>query len=348
MQNNYPRPYYWSDSVKKVTVKEIAKMAGVSVTAVSFVLNNKPGVSEETRRKVQKIIDETGFKPNLNSKKLVLNKSFNICLIINSFSSPFEDLFYFEITRGILNRSQKYNYNITISKPTGSKDELPDMVYSGDTDGIIFMQDISRKLTDKAIASGIPFVVVDSHSSIEGVTSINADYRSATFAATKFLLESGHRDIAMIASENVPDFHTQTLAGFTEAMKEHGTTPNPAYYGFSATNEDTAYEAAKKLFSAKTHPTAVLCTVDSFAIGAMRCAKDLNLSIPDDVSVMGIDDILLSRYIEPKLTTVGIDKVEMGVLAMDMLLQKIKGKKTESVLLPMELVVRDSVKNLSR
>ena len=82
--------------MKKLTVKEIAKMAGVSVTAVSFVLNDKPGVSEATRAKVQQIIDETGFKPNLNSKKLVMNKSFNITLMINSFSSPFDDLFYFD------------------------------------------------------------------------------------------------------------------------------------------------------------------------------------------------------------------------------------------------------------
>ena len=332
--------------MKKVTVKEIAKMAGVSVTAVSFVLNNKPGVSEETRQKVQKIIDETGFKPNLNSKKLVLNKSFNICLIINSFSSPFEDLFYFEITRGILNRSQEHNYNITISKPEGSKDELPDMVYSGDTDGIIFMQDISRKLTDKALASGIPFVVVDSHASVEGITSVNADYRSATFAATKFLIEKGHKEIAMISSENVPDFHTQTLAGFTEAMKDSGLTPNPNYYSLSATGEESAYNVTKQLLSTRKRPTAVLCTVDSFAIGAMRCSKDLGLSVPRDVSFMGIDDILLSRYIEPKLTTVGINKVEMGALAMDLLLEKIKGKKTDSVLLPMELIIRDSVRSL--
>ena len=125
--------------MKKLTVKEIAKMAGVSVTAVSFVLNDKPGVSAETRKKVQKIIQETGFRPNLNSKKLLLNKSFNISLMINSFSSPFEDLFYFEITRGILNRSRKYNYNIVMSKPVMAQSELPDIVYSGDTDGMIFM-----------------------------------------------------------------------------------------------------------------------------------------------------------------------------------------------------------------
>ncbi len=332
--------------MKRLTVKEIAKMAGVSVTAVSFVLNDKPGVSDSTRKKIQQIIDETGFKPNLTSKKLLLNKSFNICLMINSFSSPFEDLFYFEITRGILNQSRKYRYNIVISKPVMSRSELPDMVYSGDTDGMIFMQDISSNLMDKAIASGIPFVVVDSHSSNTKITSINPDYCRAAYAATNYLIEHGHQDIAMIGSKTVPDFYSQTLSGFKSAMREHGLTPDPFFSGIAASNEDTAYEAAKQLFAGEKKPTAVLCTVDSFAIGAMRCAKDMNLAIPHDVSFIGIDDILLSRYIEPRLTTIGIDKVKMGALAMDMLFQKIKGKKTESVLLPMELIVRDSVQDL--
>ncbi len=332
--------------MKKLTVKDIAKKAGVSVTAVSFVLNDKPGVSDRTRQKVQQIIDETGFKPNLNSKKLLLKKSFNICLIINSFSSPFEDLFYFEITRGIVNRSRKYGYNIIISKPVKNRNELPDLVYSGDADGIIFMQDISKTLTDKAIASSVPFVVVDSHASQENITSINPDYCSATYAATSYLIEHGHKDIAMIASKTVPDFHTQTLTGFERAMQEHHLVPDPKLSSLVASDENTAYEAAKELFTNEKRPTAVVCTVDSFAIGAMRCAKDLKLSIPEDVSFIGIDDILLSRYIEPKLTTIGIDKVEMGELAMDMLLQKIKGNPVESVLLPMDLIVRNSVRFL--
>lgn len=334
--------------MKKLTVKEIAKMAGVSVTAVSFVLNNKPGVSDETRKKIQKIIDETGFKPNLNSKKLLFNKSYNVCLIVNSFSSPFEDLFYFEVTRGILNRSRKYNYNITIAKTSASKNELPDIVYSGDTDGIIFMQDISQKLMDKATKCSVPSVIVDSHSIDERISSITPDYRKATSDATKHLIEHGHQKIAIIASKTVPNFYKQTLAGFKETMKAHNIIPNPDFYGISAINEDTAYEAAHLLLSKENRPTAIVCTVDSFAIGAMRCAKDLGLSIPRDISFIGIDDILLSRYIEPKLTTIGIDKVKMGEMAMDMLLQKIKGKKPDNVLLPMELIERDSVYDLNK
>ena len=334
--------------MKKLTVKEIAKMAGVSVTAVSFVLNNKPGVSDETRKNVQKIIDETGFKPNLNSKKLLFNKSYNICLIVNSFSSPFEDLFYFEVTRGILNRSQKYNYSITIAKTSSSKNELPDIVYSGDTDGIIFMQDISQKLMDKATRCGVPSVIVDSHSVDERILSITPDYRKATADATRHLIERGHKKIAIIASKTVPNFFKQTLSGFKEVMKAHNITPEPDFYGISAINEETAYETARQLLSKENRPTAIVCTVDSFAIGAMRCAKDLGLSIPRDISFIGIDDILLSRYIEPKLTTIGIDKVKMGEMAMDMLLQKIKGKKPENILLPMELIERDSVYNINK
>ena len=329
--------------MKKPTVKDIAHKAGVSVTAVSFVLNNKPGVSESTRKKVQKIINETEFRPNLNSKKLVLNKSFNICLMMNNFSSPFEDLFYFEITRGIINKSMKCGYNVIISKPIMKQSELPDLIYSGEADGIIFMQDISSALIEKASKSGVPFVVVDSHSTRPDITSINPDYRKAAYDATTFLAKHGHTSIALISSKIVEDFHNQTMSGFTEAMSDCGLVPDSALCNIYAFDEETAYNEAKKLLSSPCRPSAILCTVDSFAIGVMRCAKDMAVSIPEDVSIVGIDDILLSRYIQPRLTTIGIDKAGMGAMAMDMVIQKIKGEAVESVLLPMELIERDSV-----
>lgn len=328
--------------MKRLTIKEIAKMAGVSVTAVSFVLNNKPGVSDETREHVQKIIDETGFKPNLNSKKLLFNKSFNICVMINPDSSPFEDLFYFEITRGILNKSREHGYTISISEPIYEESELPDMVYIGDTDGIIFMQDITDALTEKVIASDIPFVVVDSHSLSDNVTSVNPDYHGAAYRAASYLLSLGHREIAMISSGVVERFREQTTSGFTSALQEYRLKPKLKYISQSVRNETEAYEAAKLLLTSADRPTALLCTVDTFAIGAMRCAKDLGLRVPEDVSIVGIDDILLALYTEPKLTTVGIDKVRMGELATELLLQKIEGGSPKSTSLPMELIVRDS------
>lgn len=331
--------------MKKPTIKDIAQKAGVSVTAVSFVLNNKPGVSEATREKIQKVIDETEFKPNLNSKKLVLSKSFNICLIMNNFSSPFEDLFYFEIARGILNQGMKCGYNVIISRPIMNQSELPDLIYAGEADGIIFMQDLSPALMEKVSKCGVPFVVVDSHSTKQNVTSINPDYKKAAYDAASFLINHGHTDIAHISSKVFEEYHNQTMSGFKKALTDRGLVPDSEFCNLRACDEDTAYEEAKKLLSKPNRPTGILCSVDRFAIGVMRCAKDMGIRIPEDISIIGIDDILLSRYIEPHLTTIGIDKVGMGAMAMDMVVKKINGEAVESVLLPMELVERDSVCN---
>ena len=317
-------------------------MAGVSVTAVSFVLNEKPGVSEDTRKKVQAIIEETGFKPSLNSKRLVLNKSFNISLIVNPYSSPFEDLFYFEIMNGILNQSSKHGYNIVINKIR--RGELPDSVYSGDADGMIFMQDITPAMKKKAISSGVPFVVVDTHDADPSLISVSADYTKAAHIATTHLVENGHKNIALLASNIIPDFYKQTLQGFANALLENSIAVLPEFVEQTAYNEESAYFAAKEILSRENPPTAIVCAMDSFAIGAMKCIKEMNLSVPDDVSLIGIDDILLARYIEPSLTTVKIDKTEMGVAAMDLLRRQISGKPVKSYSIPMQLVVRDSVK----
>lgn len=328
--------------MKKLTIKEIAKMAGVSVTAVSFVLNEKPGVSEETRKKVQAIIEETGFKPSLNSKRLVLNRSFNISLIVNPYSSPFEDLFYFEIMNGILSQGTKHGYNIVINKIR--KGELPDSVYSGDADGMVFMQDITPAMKKKALATGIPFVVVDAHDADPSLISVSADYTKAAYMATNYLVENGHRNIALLASNIIPDFYKQTLQGFANALLENSIAVLPEFIEQTAYNEESAYFAAKELLSRDNPPTAILCAMDSFAIGAMKCIKEMKLSVPDDVSLIGIDDILLARYIEPSLTTIKIDKTEMGVAAMDLLRRQIAGKPVKSYSIPMQLIVRDSVK----
>ncbi len=332
--------------VKKLTVKEIAQMAGVSVTTVSFVLNNKPGVSDMVRERVQEIIDMNHFKPNLNSKKLLKNRSYNICLVINSCSSPFEDLFYFDIARGILEQCSQYGYNLIMSNYPNDNDDLPDIVYSGDVDGMIFLQDISDYMLQKVNQIGIPFVVVDALKITDNITSINPDYSNAAYDATSYLIEQGHHDIVLIANKEVDSFFAQIYQGFQKAMKESGLPLCENQLSISVSGEDAACRMVETLLSNSKRPSALLCATDILAIGAIRGAKKCGLSVPNDVSVIGIDDIFLSRYIEPKLTTVSVNKEEMGVYAMDLLYKKLRGKAHESILLPMNLVVRDSVKKL--
>lgn len=333
--------------MKKITVKEIAKMADVSITTVSFVLNNKPGISDAVRKKVQDIIDETHFKPNLNSKKLLKNKSYNICLIINANASPFEDLFYFDVARGILNQSIKYEYNLIMSKTANENPDLPNIVYSGDVDGLIFLQDIEEDLLKKTLKTEIPFVVVDSHKNASDITSVNSDYCVAAYDAANYLINMGHRDIVMIGNSTVSDFFKQTYSGFKNAMDKHGLSIRENQEDIAVSNEDEAYKIASKLLTSKKTPSALLCTADIFAVGAIRAAKDCGLSVPDDVSVMGIDDIFLSKYIEPELTTMSINKEDMGVHAMDLLYRKISGQNPSNIFLPMSLVERNSVAKLT-
>ncbi|NLB82531.1 MAG: LacI family transcriptional regulator [Clostridiaceae bacterium] len=277
-----------------------------------------------------------------------MKKSFNICLLINSTSSPFEDLFYFEITRGILEKSKEYGYNIVISEINNSrKNKLPNIVYSNDTDGIIFLQDIDKDVRDEVKNTNIPFLVIDSHSVDNSITAINPDYFTASYTATNFLIKNGHKKIAFITSSFIPDFYDQTYSGFKKAMDEAMLSIKPEFIQVNSTNESTAFNCMEKILANNTAPTAVMCSVDMFAIGAMKCAKEKGYKIPLDISFIGIDDIFLSNYTEPKLTTVKIDKTFMGFLAMDMIIRKINAEEVENYIVKSnEATVRDSVINI--
>ena len=199
-------------------------------------------------------------------------------------------------------------------------------MYSGDADGMIFLQDISPQLLREANKVGIPFVVVDSHSTDDEITSVNPDYSSAAYDAASYLIDQGHRDIVLICNKEVDWFFAQIYQGFQKAMADNGLPIHKNQSNISASGEHVAFHVAQTLFSESDRPSALLCATDILAIGAIRGAKKCGLSVPNDVSVIGVDDIFLSRYLEPKLTTVSVNNEEMGVYAMDLLYKKLKRK----------------------
>lgn len=332
--------------MKNLTIKEIAKMAGVSPTAVSFVINKKGGVSEATAEKINKVISETGFVPSLNSKRLLMNKSFNINIVFNSITSQFEDLFYFEVTKGILAESKNTDYNIVISesKKPGKPHRLPDIVYSGGCDGIIFFQNVESEILEEAEKTGIPFVIVDAPSINEAYTAIIPDYETAAYSATEYLIKNGHKKIGFMTYGNVPSFYSQTSKGFERCMNEYSLPIQDCLISANVHDEESAYNEMKHIIDYS--PKAMMCAVDILALGAMRSVKQRGLRVPDDISFIGIDDILLSAYSEPKLTTVRINKSEMGKIAMKTIISKINGGKCSSIVIPaQEVIIRESVLN---
>jgi len=332
--------------MSKLTIKDIAKMAGVSPTAVSFVINNKEGVGEETRKRVEDVIKKTNFKPSLNSRRLFFKKSFNISIVVNYNSSPFDNLFYMEIAKGILEKSKEYGYNIVFTDISfeGNKFILPDIIKQNDTDGIIFLQDTEKTVLNEIDRYNIPCVVIDAHSLNDNVTSIYVDYVLACYTATRYLIDNGHKAIAFIGSSYLPEFYLQAFSGFRKALEEAQISIPPSWIQIDAIDEVSSYECMERILKKNPIPTAVFCAGDIFAIGAIKCSKDHGYRIPKDLSFTAVDDILLSRYIEPKLTTVRIDMTKMGILALELIVKKINGEQMESVMIESDnLIVRESV-----
>jgi len=338
--------------MERLTIKDIARMAGVSPTVVSFVINNKPGVSNSTRKKVIEIIEETNFRPSLSSRRLILKKSFNISIVVRKDASPFNNLFYFEIAQGLLEKSKEYGYNIVFTDipAVGNKFEFPEIIKQKDTDGVIFFQDTESYILNEIENLGIPCVVIDAHPDSDTYSYVMADYEKAAYTATMHLIENGHNDIAFITSCTCPNFYTQVFSGFKKALDSKGISIPSSWIQIDANdekNEESAYECMQRILNSQNIPTAVLCTVDMYAASAIKCVKANGYRVPEDISFIGIDDIILSRFIEPALTTIRIDKKLMGSLAMDMIVKKINGQQVNNVVVASDnLIVRDSVRNL--
>ena len=335
----------------RLTIKEIAKIAGVSQSAVSFVINNREGVGKATRKKVLDIIAEKKFTPNMSSRRLSLKKSFNICLAINAVSSPFVDLFYFDITRGIVDASTHYDYNLILSQldyKKNSKGHVPSSIRNRDADGVIFLQDTPEPILKETAAMQVPFVLVDSESNAKQIyTSVNLDSEWSCQVATIYLIKKGHRDIGFLTSSYLLRYYNQTITGFSKAMTENKLKIRKPWIFAQAEDEITAYKGMSQILRNKHRPTAMVCAGDRYAIGAIRCVQDTGLSVPGDISFIGMDNILLSSYITPSLTTISFNAIEMGKTALELLMRKIKGEAVKSIVLPSESIIeRSSVREL--
>lgn len=333
----------------KLTIKEIAKIAGVSPSAVSIVLNNKPGVSEATRKNVMEIVEKLQYTPNPNSRRLLFNKTNNIAVLFPRNTSPLEHFFYSELNRVILHECESLGYNLIFTSVTIEDNNvlLPNVVKSYDVDGIIFYGDVDPLVLNNIRRFDIPFILVDNHLSAPDILSVSADYMQAAYTATKYLISVGHRDIGFIGTSAQAYFSAQTFSGFKKAIAEHQIPLPINLIQIDANDENTAYECMNNILLFGNKPTAVFCSADIYAIGATRCIKDHGLRIPEDISIIGIDDIILAQYVEPPLTTIKIDKVEMGKIAVDLLVKKVEKKEVESTIVDSsEIVIRKSTKIL--
>jgi len=341
--------FYQREMKKHLTIKDVAELAQVSPSAVSIALNNRKGISGETREKILKIVNDIQYVPNQQARRLLLKYTNNIGILHEKTQSPLSHLFLVEIMNQVISSCEDLGYNAIFTRfSTENGPELPEIVKNSDVDGIIILGEAGDQVIRAIKEYDIPLVLVDAHRRAEHVVSIEADYLTGAEMAMRYLIACGHRRIAYIGENHTGKYGQQTLAGYRSAIEKARLDIPFSYFRGEAelSTEESGFICMNRILDSEQVPTAVFCAADIYAIGAMRAAKKRGLRIPEDISFIGMDNILLSEFVEPRLTTIKFAKDAMGEKAVDILASIIRGKTTHprQVIFQGELIERDSVR----
>jgi LacI family transcriptional regulator len=327
-----------------MTIDEIAQVANVSKTTISRVLNNKPDVNPETRKFVWDIIKRHGYQPNAGARAMAQNRANNIGLIIpyntvHAFLNPIN----VEILRGICDKIEKRNYYLVMCYPQANN--YVNIYKQKRVDGFILMDPCleHNQLVEYMLQEKVPFVSTAEIEEFPQVASVSADNYAGARCATEHLIEAGHKNIAFICKETYVS-SKRRLEGYHDAHEAAGLHLRAGYVKLCemATEED-GYRMACQLFECSEPPTAVFAACDILALGVLKACRERSIRVPQDVSVVGFDDLVILDYIHPPLTTVHQPAFEMGSMAAEKIVEYIeKGERPESEQLPIKLIKRGS------
>ena len=324
-----------SDTI--VTRKDVAERAGVSVTVVSRVINNKGYVSKEKRERVEKVIKELGYTPNLIARGLKTNETKQLMFYAPDITNPF----YMEVYQGMEDYAMMQGYTIVVSRHFSDA-----VIRQRRFDGLI-MYNVSTDKQDKIRELGIPVVVTDYNQAKLSIPSVGIDMREGARKAVSYLVSCGHRDIGFVTnSENRLD---QRYLGYVDELQNCNIEFDEEKIEIQKLGDsmyEQGYNAGVNILNKEMNITSLFVFNDAMAIGLMAALNERGVRVPEDISVIGFDNILVSRYTIPPLTTIHIPKYEQGWESTKMLINMIKGKTVEEVTLHTSLVERDSVRKI--
>ncbi|WAH37053.1 LacI family DNA-binding transcriptional regulator [Alicyclobacillus dauci] len=332
--------------IVSVTIKDVAKAAGVSIATVSRVLGKTKPVSSELEMKVRQVIKELGYVPNEVARSLITNSSSSIGVIVPKLEYSVSGSWLRGVER--FARLQGYSVILTVSDGQTDKEiESFNVMQQKRVDGVIwsavdFSEDHGTFLADYPI----PVVAVGQDFEPYGIPSVVFQNGKIGYDATRYLLKLGHKRIAMIAG-NMRDSSSgkDRLEGYRKALREAGITEEETLVAVGDFTMDSGYECMKKLLP--YGPTAVFAASDTMAIGAMHYASQAGIRIPDELSVMGVDNLEICQHLNPTLSTVDYDAGELGTTAARLVLKMDQeDSKAQCLSVPHKLVIRDSVREI--
>lgn len=334
-----------------VTISDVANKAKTSIATVSRVLNNQTGYSEETRKKVLKVVDELGYEYNAIARSLKLNKTNTIGVIVPNISS----MVTHDLLDGIEEASRAKGYSVIVSYTYSNAERKKKSLKTFKeqrVDGLLFVSDY---LDDDDYVylknMGIPVVLVSTASEKYPLPYVKTDDYDAAYGAVEFLISKGHQEIGMLSGDaNDLISGITRLNGYKACLKDADllVEERKIAYGMNYSFDD-GKNKLKELLESYPKMTALFVASDEMAAGVIAAAHEMGMKIPEELSVMGYDNILISQMVWPALTTVSQPLTEMGNKATDMVLRLINGETTdvESIILPHAIIERASVCQLS-
>ncbi|MCA4964710.1 LacI family DNA-binding transcriptional regulator [Pseudomonas sp. Y24-6] len=330
------------------TIKDVAALAGISYTTVSHVVNKSRPVSEEVRIKVEAAIKTLDYVPSAVARSLKAKTTATIGLLVPNSLNPY----FAELARGIEDYCERNGYCVILCNSDDNPDKQRSylrVLLEKRIDGLI----VASAGGDAGLAEGLavvrtPMVIVDR--GLEGVNAdmVRIDHEYGAYLATRHLLELGHRDIATIGGPASTSVAQMRLAGFCRALREAGIEV-PGERMLESDFTSTGGYAAAALLLETNPPSAIFAGNDMIGIGVLRAAAERNIRVPSELSVIGFDDIQMSRYVYPALTTVGQSILQLGEMAAEVLLRRIASPAmaTDQRIVTPSIVLRESTAPLA-
>lgn len=327
-------------------MKDVARLAGVSTSTVSHVINNNRFVSDAIRDKVMKAVEQLNYAPSALARSLKINQTRTLGMLLTVSSNPF----YAEVVRGVERSCYERGYSLILCNTEGDYHRMSrslETLLQKRVDGLLLMCSEGQPPSSDMMRRypAIPIVVMDWAPFEDNCDIIKDNSLQGGEMATRYLISQGYRRIACIAGPQDKTSACNRLEGYRRAMKQAGLPILPGYEVMGDFEFEAGWQAMQQLLALEPRPDAVFTCNDAMVVGVYRALRQAGLSVPDDMAVVGYDDIELARYMTPALTTVHQPKDELGELAVDTLLYRLEHPDLEPKLLVLtpELVVRESV-----
>ncbi|ARI76500.1 LacI family DNA-binding transcriptional regulator [Halobacillus mangrovi] len=335
-----------------VTIKDVAKAAGVAPSTVSRVIADHPRISEATKKRVKKAMKEMGYHPNANARSLANRSSQSIGVVMpSSADKALQNPFFPEVLRGISGIAHKMDYSLLLATgETGTEmlEGVERMVYSNRVDGIILLySQIDDPVINFLLEQNFPFVIIGKPSErIDEITHVDNDNVSGGREITKHLISLGHERIAFIGGSTDLIVTVDRMRGYQMALEEAGLPYLDEYRVHTEFLKSGGQQAVNELFALPEPPTGLVIADDLMSIGVVNMLEECNKRVPDDLSIVSFNNVYLSEITRPPLTTVDIHIYELGVQAAKCLIAKVKDKTepAKRIIVPFDIKYRSSTK----